>query len=118
MKTRFLFMLSMFCLLIASTVSGNYIHQEPIGNLVASWDFNNLSIVLLDHSGNENHGFVDGPTIESSPNGNAYVFDGVNDIIEIDTSESFRTLSSDFTIEAVLQLTSYGSQKGHGSIKR
>ena len=57
----------------------------PTGGLVAHYDFNNNS---LDLSGQDNHGVVNGAALTTDRFGNAnsaYLFDGFNDNIEIQT---------------------------------
>jgi hypothetical protein len=64
----------------------NYV---PTNGLVGYWPFNGNA---NDESGNGNNGTVNGATLTNDRNGNvnkAYVFDGINDFIQVSNSSSF-----------------------------
>jgi hypothetical protein len=61
----------------------------PTNGLVGWWPFNGNA---NDESGNGNNGTVNGATLTNDRNGNvnkAYVFDGINDFIQVSNSSSF-----------------------------
>ena len=98
-----------FSILISTLMNPNCVHGQ-LFDLVAFWDFNELSgLNLLDKSGNNNNGFVFGTTLVESPNGYALAFDGSIDRVEIDASSSFEALSYNFKGSATGELFSLPS---------
>jgi hypothetical protein len=82
--------------------------------LVASWSFNEGSgSTLYDATSNDNDGEIHGGTWTTGAYDGALLFDGSGDYIEFDDSDSFSTISSEYTIEMLLMLTSYGTGSGN-----
>jgi len=71
-----------------------------------------------DNSGNGNNGIVNGATLTDGQFGKCYLFDGVNDYIDVSYSDSLY-LTSDFTISFRLKLisinTNYAEIIGNGA---
>ena len=92
MKTKTLLLTAMatFGMTIA-TMAQNVPNYVPINGLVGWWPFNGNA---NDESGNGNNGTVNGATLTSDRFMNvnkAYSFDGVDDKIEINHSDSLNT---------------------------
>jgi hypothetical protein len=82
-----------------------YLTAQTNGGLIAYYDFNNNS---LDVSGQNNHGIVNGASLTTDRFGNlnsAYLFDGFNDNIEIQTYANMSPTEG-VTISAWIKTTS------------
>ena len=84
-------------LLASLAISLNSFAQIPTNGLVGYWPFNGNA---TDASGNNNNGTVSGAILTTDRFGNAnsaYSFDGVNDLIQINTIDN-SVFENDFTI--------------------
>ncbi|MCH8330897.1 MAG: hypothetical protein IH946_05885, partial [Bacteroidetes bacterium] len=69
--------------------------------LVAFYPFTRGSV--FDHSGNENHGNINGPSLaydRHDNSGNAYDFDGINDYVEVSNNNGDFILTESWTLQA------------------
>ncbi len=90
------------------TVTNTLPNYLPTNGLVGYWPFNGNA---NDESGNGNHGTVNGATMASDRFGNsemAYGFDGINDWININNSNSLNP-PSQITISAWVKTMGYNS---------
>ncbi|TFG04484.1 LamG domain-containing protein [Candidatus Thorarchaeota archaeon] len=88
------------------------VEPEP---LVAEWNFNEgEGYSLGDHSGNSNDGDIHGADWASGLYSGALYFDGDGDYVDINPSSSFQSMTFSFTVEALVQLDSYGRENGNG----
>jgi hypothetical protein len=82
--------------------------------LEAEWHFTEGSgSSVLDTSYNSNHGTITGATWTTGAIDGALLFDGSDDYVEFDDSASFSSMASEFTLEALVMITSYGTQWGN-----
>ena len=90
--------------LLASVLPSLPVMASPSSSLVGSWNFDKgTGSTATDSSGNGNDG-----TLSGGKFGNALVFDGVDDYVEIPNSVSM-DVSSAYTIEAWIYLPSSGT---------
>ena len=86
---------------------------QGLDSLVASWSFNEGSgTTLFDSTDNGNDGTISGATWTDGIVGGALEFDGEDDYIDFPASNSFKALTDEFTIQALIKLSSRGTQKG------
>ena len=78
---------------ILSVISREYEARE---GTVAWWHFNGDAI---DTSGNTNHGTITGASFVDGKFGSALKFDGINDRVSVNDSDSFDTINKTITIE-------------------
>jgi hypothetical protein len=96
-------------LLFAATqlFAQNVPNYVPTNGLVGWWPFNNNA---NDESGNGNNGTVNGATLTSDRNGNvnkAYSFDGINDQINIPSSNSIVNFPNGQSISFWMKISAY-----------
>ncbi|KPA16607.1 conserved hypothetical protein, secreted [Candidatus Magnetomorum sp. HK-1] len=90
--------------LIVLLLNINNVSAELNDGLVAYYPFNSNA---NDESSNTNHGIVNGATLNKDRFGNdnsAYKFDGINDFISINDSESLNFSNGNFTISLWVKL--------------
>ena len=90
-----------------SSAAAHGFDYEPLATgdgLIGFWNFNqSAGSVALDASGNANDGTINGPQSGAGPDGNALVFDGQNDYVDLgglDAAPSALTLALWFRADA------------------
>jgi len=84
-----------------------------LSSLVASYSFEEgTGYEILDSTGNGNEGSINGPSWTEGVGSGALYFDGVNDYVTIPDSPSFETMTSEFTIEGLIKMTTRGTSRG------
>lgn len=70
-------------------------------DIASNWPFTEMSgTSLLDHSGNGNHGQINGAAWQSNSGLRCLSFNGVNDYVTVPHNSTFNVGTGDFTIEA------------------
>lgn len=101
-----------FILIISISTFAQVPNYVPTNGLIGWWPFNSNA---NDLSGNSNNGFVNGPTLTSDRYNNAnsaFLFDGINDRIEIPHNQSLNcssiTISIWFNTNTFIASNSFG----------